>query len=124
MSTAVRLKDLAAALEMLDEVGTSYLDLDSGQVETVSREILSRAEEFAAGDEEPKLPAWQKPEWELANRIVSSARFLELPGQDDLNEWQIMSDFSGSIRSEKISAELQDALPRRCPETNRRRLVP
>ena len=36
----------------------SYLDLDAGQVVTVSEDLLCKAEE--PGDEQPDLPEWQK----------------------------------------------------------------
>ena len=52
------------------------LDLDSGQVETVSHAFLREAENSG---EEPDLPTWQKHEWEIAKRIVSTDRFQELP---------------------------------------------
>ena len=76
MPATVRLNDIVDALEM--QFDESFLDLDSGHVETVSHDLLREAEE-SGDDEEPDLPAWQKQEWEIARRIVSNGRFKELP---------------------------------------------
>ena len=91
----------------LDEA-PSYLDLDVGQVVTVSENLLREAEE--PGDEEPDLPDWQKDEWGIAKRIVSTGRFRPLPTKFDVHEWGIMQEFSRSVESEEIGDELSRAI--------------
>ena len=61
-------------------------------------------------DEEPDLPEWQKREWETVKRIVSTDRFVRLPTQFDIHEWSIMEDFSHSVGSDRIRAELLNAI--------------
>jgi hypothetical protein len=109
MSATVLLKDIVDALEMQLDEASSFLDLDTGRIETVSHDLLGEAEE-SADDEEPDLPAWQKPEWEVARRIVSTDRFLELPTKFDVHEWAIMEDFSQSVASARIREELLNAI--------------
>src|ERR1017187_6376897 len=89
MSATVLLKDIVDALEMVSDEFLSFLDLDTGEVETVHRELLGRAEE-CADDEEPDLPAWQDEEWEVAKRIVFSDRFRKLPTKFEVHQWAIM----------------------------------
>ena len=84
MPATVRLKDIVDALEMQFEESSAFLDLDTGQVETVSHALLREAED--SGDEEPDLPTWQKHEWEIAKRIVSTDRFQELPAKFEVHE--------------------------------------
>ena len=84
MPVTVLLKDIVDALEMQLDESSSFLDLDTGQVETVSHELLCEAE--AADDEDPDLPVWQEPEWEIAKRIVSTDRFQKLPTKFDVHE--------------------------------------
>ncbi len=60
MPSTVRLNDLVDALEMQFDKASSFLDLDTGQVEVVSHALLRVAEE--SGDEKPDLPTWQKHE--------------------------------------------------------------
>src|ERR1035441_8184725 len=111
MAVTVQLKDIVDALEMQFDEHLSYLDLDSGKVETVSKDLLSEAEE-SGDDEELDLPDWQMPEWEIATRIVSTDRFKSLPTKYDVHEWEIMRDFADSVESGKISEELLRAIHR------------
>ena len=108
MPATVRLNDIVDALEMQLDESSSFLDLDTGRVETVTDVLLREAEE--SSDEEPDLPAWQKPEWEIAKRIVSTDRFQELPTKFEVHEWAIMQDFSSSVESERIREDLLQAI--------------
>lgn len=110
MPAAVRLNDIVDALEMQFDESSSFLDLDTGQVETVSRDLLSAAEESDDEEEEPDLPAWQEQEWEIAKRIVSTDRFRKLPTKSEVHEWAIMEEFSRSVESGGISEDLLDAI--------------
>jgi hypothetical protein len=109
MPATVRLQDIVDALEMQFDESSSFLDLDTGQVETVSRELLSEAEE-SGDDDEPDLLEWQKEEWETAKRIVSTDRFLALPTQFDVHEWEIMQDFSESLEAGSVREDLLHAI--------------
>jgi hypothetical protein len=54
MPAIVLVKDIVDALEMQFHESSSFPDLDTGQVETVSHELSDDAEE--PDDEEPDLP--------------------------------------------------------------------
>jgi len=108
MPVTVRLDDIVEALELLVDESPSYLDLDTGKLVSVSEDLLSEAEE--PGDEEPDLPDWQKHEWEIAKRIVSTDRFLELPTTFDLHEWGIMQEFSRSVEPDAVREDLLRAI--------------
>ena len=108
MPATARLNDIVEALEIQFDESLSFLDRDTGQVETVSKELLSEAEE--PGDEELDLPEWQQQEWELAKQIVASDRFLKLPSKFDIHEWSIMEEFSQSVKSERTHADLLHAI--------------
>ncbi len=110
MPATARLKDIVEALEMLDDESSSFLDRDTGQVETVSRDLLREAEE-SAGDEEPDhLPTWQKQEWEIAKQILSTDRFQKLPSKFEVHDWAIVQDFAGSVQSDRIREDLLHAI--------------
>jgi hypothetical protein len=108
MPATVLLKDIVDALEMQLDESSSFLDLDAGRIETVSDDLLREADESV--QEEPDLPAWQKQEWEIAKRIVSTNRFQKLPTKFDVHEWAIMQDFSRSVASDRIREDLLNAL--------------
>jgi len=109
MLTTVLLKDIVDALEMQFDEHSSFLDLDTGKVETVSHDLLRDAEE-GSDDEEPDLPEWQKPEWEIAKRIASTDRFVSLPTKFDVHEWAIMEEFSQSVEDDEIRDDLLFAI--------------
>lgn len=71
----VRLADIIDAIEMEFEEAASFPNFDTGQVETLSHELLRRAEEYD-GSDPPDLLTWQEAEWEwpsgLPPRSVSS----------------------------------------------------
>jgi hypothetical protein len=109
VAATVRLNDIVDALDVQFDEFSSYLDLDTGQVENVSRDLLSKAEDSEDG-EKPDLPAWQEREWEVARRIGSTDRFKALPTKFDVHEWSIMQDFSQSVESGRIREDLLDAI--------------
>ena len=108
MSTTVLLKDIIEALETQFDESSSFLDLDTGRVETVSNDLLREADESVG--EEPDLPAWQKEEWQIAKRIVVTDRFRQLPTKFDVHERAIMQDFSTSLASDRVRQDLLKSL--------------
>jgi uncharacterized protein UPF0158 len=108
MSATVLLQDIVDALEMQLDESSSFLDLDTGRVETVSNDLLSEPDESVG--EEPDLPAWQKHEFDIAKRIVSTDRFQQLPTKFDVHEWAIMQDFSHSVASDRVREDLLNAI--------------
>jgi hypothetical protein len=108
MSATVLLQDIVDALEMQLDESSSFLDLDTGRVETVSNDFLGEPDESVG--EEPGFPAWQKHEFEVAKRIVSTDRFQQLPTKFDVHEWAIMQDFSNSVAPEGVREDLLNAI--------------
>jgi Uncharacterised protein family (UPF0158) len=108
MSATVLLQDIVDALEMQLDESSSFLDLDTGRVETVSNDFLGEPDESVG--EEPGFPAWQKHEFEVAKRIVSTDRFQQLPTKFDVHEWAIMRDFSNSVALERVREDLLNAI--------------
>jgi hypothetical protein len=111
MPAIVRLSDIVDALEMQFDESSSFLDRETGQVETVSGDLLREAEESGDG-EGPNLPAWQEQEWEIAKLIVSTDRFLALPSKFDVHEWAIMENFASSMESNQLREDLLHAIHR------------
>src|SRR5947208_17094464 len=82
---------------------------------TISNTSIRKQERFTASTtlraaeegEEPRfLPDWQKPEWEAAKIKVETDRFLHLPTQFDIHEWQIMADFANEVESDRVRNDL------------------
>lgn len=113
MPATVLLKDIADALEMQFDDSASYLNLDTGEIETVSNTLLSAAEESPdqeSPDDMPDLLDWELENWEVAKRIVSSDRYLSLPTKFDVHEWAILKEFAESVQSKTIREDLLHAI--------------
>jgi len=109
MPAPVLLQAIVEALEIQFDESYSFLDLETGQVETISAELLRKAEESGEDDDADVLD-WQQEEWEIAKLIVSTDRFLKLPTKFDVHEWAIMEDFARSVTSDRIRNDLLNAI--------------
>jgi len=87
---------------------SSFLDLDTGKVETVSLELLHEVEE--SGDDDDEDPEGEDEDWEIAKRIVAMDCVLKLPTKFDVHDWAIMEEFSRSAENARIRGELLDAI--------------
>jgi hypothetical protein len=102
--TSAVLDDLIDALEMQSDSLYAFLDRETGEVEEISEEFLSLAD--AEPDEIDLLPDWQKEVAKLANRIQNTDRYLALPSQFDVHEWNIMNDFCLEQKRQDIRERL------------------
>jgi len=80
MPATVHLNDIVEALEMQFDESPSFLDLETGNVETVSVDLLRDVEESGDDDDEDLLDG-EDEEWETAKRIVAMDRRLETSHQ-------------------------------------------
>ena len=108
MPTIAILDDLIDALEEQSDSLSAYLDRDTGEVVLISDESLSLGE--ADPEEIASLPDWQKEEAELAMQIQTTDRYLALPDQFDVNEWEIMHEFCQEVKPGNIRATLLGAI--------------
>lgn len=107
MPATASLKEIADNIGFHTDEYSKYFDTETGDVVAVSHELLRAAENEESDFE---MPAWQDGEWETAQEIVSTERYLPLPSSYDVHEWQIMKDFAESMKNMRVSAELQRAL--------------
>jgi hypothetical protein len=56
MPATAKLKDIVDALDVHFDESTYFVNLDTGELELVSEDILREAEEFGGEDEEHDLP--------------------------------------------------------------------
>jgi len=102
MTASVSLDELIDALEGQSETIFAFLDRETGEALLISGETLSLGE--AETDALDSLQDWQREEAELARRIQGSDRYLELPSQIEVNEWNIMADFCDQIEQNDTRA--------------------
>ena len=106
MSIEVSLKAVVFEMEGQFEGSTAYLNRKTGELHTISEELIDEVEDDHSSD----LPAWQKQELDKAREIEGSEDWLALPSKFDIHEYDIMARFSASYPDEKVSADLNDAI--------------
>src|SRR5580693_304605 len=98
MPAIVKLETIIEALEFASDSTSSYLDLETGEVLTLTEEECSLADDPLSADQD--LPEWQREQVELARRISRQGqRYVELPDQFDINEWDCMQRFSETLQN-------------------------
>ena len=109
MAAKVKLDAIVEELEMNLNDASSYVDRETGEVLTVTHDVLHEAEE----DPEPPdgMPEWQIEMFQTARRIVEDPdRYPDLPDKFEVHEFSIMEDFCSSVQSDRVRDELFNAI--------------
>jgi hypothetical protein len=107
MGGKLKLQELVDAMDFHSDEHYQYVDRDTGEIELVEARLVRFAEK---GEEAPFMPDWQKPQWAVAQKAVSTDRLVLIPDQFDINEWQIMSDFVASLKPGAARTQLNHAI--------------
>jgi len=108
MAVVVSLKDVVEAMDLPNDEWTSYLNLKTGEIVTVTDEDRHLAEN---GDlDEDDLPEWQRESLPKVREALESGDFLPLPDKFEIHEWAIMEHFSHNQASAARGDELLDAI--------------
>ena len=110
MATEVKLDVIIEALEMADDSISSYLDVETGEVHSITEEEFDFAEDPKTAVEE--LPDWQREAVKLARSIQQQEgkRYLALPTKFDAHEWAIMDRFSMTLRDAQIRNDFHGSI--------------
>ena len=108
MPTSAVLEDLIDALEEQSDTLFAFLDRHTGEVFLISEESLALTE--ADPETIAMLPDWQKEEAVRAVLIETTDRYLALPDRFDVNEWNIMNEFSHEVKRDNIRTALLKAV--------------
>jgi len=104
----VRLHDLIDVAEAQCDTVLHYLNLESGEICTVSEEAFYLAGEGTA--ECDRIPQWQQEEVERAKRISASDHYVVLPASWDIHEWAIVEQFCSSVSDTEVASQLLAAI--------------
>lgn len=90
------------ALEMADDSISSYLDVETGEVHSITEEEFDLAEDPQTAMED--LPNWQREAVMLARSIQKQEgkRYMALPDKFDVHEWAMMDRFSMTMRDAQM----------------------
>jgi hypothetical protein len=102
MAAEVKLDVIIEALEMADDSISSYLDIETGEVLSITEEEFDLVEGPQTALED--LPNWQREAVTLARSIQEQEgkRYLALPGKFEVHEWAIMDRFSMTLRDAQM----------------------
>src|SRR6202165_5076229 len=102
MAAEVKLELIIEALEMADDSVSSYLDVETGEVRSITEEVFDLAEDPQTVIEE--LPERQREAAQLARSIQEQVGkgYLTLPDKFDVHEWAIMDRFSETLKDARI----------------------
>lgn len=110
MAVAARLEAIIEALELADDSISSYLDLETGEVCSITEEEFDLAEDAETALED--LPDWQRPALALVRNIQQheGKRYLALPDKFDVHEWAVMDRFSQSLKDARLRNDFRGAI--------------
>lgn len=102
MAAEVNLDAIIEALEMANDSLSSYLDVETGEVRSITEEEFDLAEDSQTVIED--LPDWQREAVKLARNVQEQEgqRYLALPDQFDVHEWAIMDRFSETLKNARM----------------------
>ena len=94
MAAEVELDVIIEALEMADDSISSNLEVETGEVHSITEEEFDLAEDPQTAIED--LPNWQREAVTLARSIhkQEGKRYMALPDKFDVHEWAMMDRFS------------------------------
>ena len=99
MKIKIKLSKIVDELGLLSDEHFAYLNIETGEISTISSEELRAAEE-----EEPleRYPLWQQENISLAKEILEKDEYIALPTKFDVNEYAIMEEFCLSINKDEL----------------------
>ena len=107
MALPVLLRHVIEAIDLPNNNWRSYLNVDTGEIITVTDEDRHLVEQ---GDDFDDRPEWQREELPKVRDALESDRFLELPGSFEVHEWSMMERFAQERPTARQREELLDSL--------------
>jgi hypothetical protein len=107
MAVVVSLKDVVEAMDLPNDEWTSYLNLKTGEIVTVTDDDRHLAENSDLDEDD--LLEWQRESLPKVREALESGDFLPLPDKFEIHEWAIMERFSSNQASAR-GDELLDAI--------------
>lgn len=123
----IDLDDLVTAMQTHLDESTHYLDTETGKIELVDHDLVSRLQD-AGDDEEAEsdldVPDWEKPLLPVARAIAAEdPRYVPLPEPDPHADYKLMSRFAARVEDAHARQRLEDALDGRGAFSRFRRVL-
>jgi uncharacterized protein UPF0158 len=103
MTVPVKLHDILEGMDFQSNEQSSFLNLTTGEVVSITDEELHAAENDAPLED---FPEWQHDAIRIAGEILETDSYLPLPDRFEINEYCIMERFCLSVDDEDIRDDL------------------
>ena len=103
MSLPVSLSAVVDELEMVSSDINAYINKMTGELFSVSNEELVIVE---TGYEADDVGEWQLELLAMAEKVLNSTDYLQLPTSFDIHEWAIMQEFCATVESHRQRTNL------------------
>jgi hypothetical protein len=103
----VKLSDIVEGLEFQSDERSSFRNLTTGEVVSITDEELRAAEN---GGPLEDFPEWQHDAIRIAGEILETDHYLPLPDRFEINEYRMMERFCLSVDDDDMREELCDAI--------------
>ena len=103
----VKLLDLIEGMDFQSDEQSSFLNLTTGEIVSITDEELRAAE-----NNEPleDFPEWQHEAIRIAGEIIETDHYLPLPDRFEINEYRIMEQFCLSVDDDDLREDLCDTI--------------
>src|SRR5215831_5525054 len=107
MVTPVKLTEIIEGMDFQSDERSSFLNLTTGDVVSITDEELRAVENDAFfGD----FPDWQHDAIRIAGEILETDHYLPLPDRFEINEYRIMERFCLSMDDDDLRDDLCDVI--------------
>ena len=107
MTVQVKLQDILEGMDFQSDEQSSFLNLTTGDVVSITDEELRAAEHDAPLED---FPDWQHDAIGIAREILETEHYLPLPTTFDIHEYSIMERFCLSVDDEDMRDDLCNAI--------------
>jgi hypothetical protein len=107
MTAQVKLSDLIEGMDFQSDERSSFLNLSTGEVVSITDEELRAAEAEQSLED---FPDWQHDAIRIAGEILETDCYLPLPDRFEIHEYQIMERFCRSVDADDLQEDLCDAI--------------
>ena len=107
MTVQVKLQDILAGMDFQSDEQSSFLNLITGEVVSITDEELRAAKHDAPLED---FPEWQHDAIRMAGEIIETDHYLPLPDRFEINEHRMMEPFCLSVEDTDTRDDLCDAI--------------
>lgn len=106
---SIKLQYIVDEIESQMDEENKYLNTQTGQVICISSEDIRFAEESETDDNLSEYPVWQQTSIKQAIDLLKNCfndKYIALPNIQDINEYNIIEEFCGSVQNHHIRDSL------------------